>query len=141
MLNKKLGTIYEAQFKTEALKKGLDVFPAEGDYSVVDCIVLNPAGKTFRVQVKGTSAERTSEGKNRTVSKNKFKIVTRTGAEGKELLATEVDVLACYIEPRDTWYIMPMVKAVGRKSFAFFLCENSTSQWEPYRNNWDIFYK
>jgi hypothetical protein len=43
-VSKKSGTIYECVFKVEAMKHGNDVFPSEGDYSVVDMVVLNPAG-------------------------------------------------------------------------------------------------
>ena len=70
---------------------------------------------------------------------NKYKIVIGRGGEKNPLSATEVDVLACYIAPRDTWFLLPMVRATGRRTFAFFIVENSKSQWEKYRNNWDIF--
>lgn len=137
-MNKKSGTIYECVFKVEAMNRGLDVFPSEGDYSVVDMVILNPAGKCFRVQVKGTACAGSSEGSNRSPSVNKFKIAIDKG-KGNMLHATEVDVLACYIQPRDTWYLLPMVRAQGLTNLAFFLGGDSESKWQPYRNNWDIF--
>ncbi len=141
-MSKKDGTIYEGVFKVESLRHGLDVFPSEGDYSVVDCMVLNPAGKAFRVQIKGTACVGASEGVGRKPMKDKFKIAIDKG-KGKSgsrvLHATEIDVLACYIQPKDTWYLIPMVKAVGIKTLAFFTSEDSESKWQPYRNNWDIF--
>ncbi len=141
-MSKKDGTIYEGIFKTECLKHGLDVFPSEGDYSVVDIIILNPAGRCFRVQVKGTACEGSSDGAGRPPMKDKFKIAIDKGrgrSGSRVLHATEVDVLACYIAPRDTWYLLPMVKAVGLKTLAFFTSKNSESKWQPYRDNWDIF--
>lgn len=137
-MSKKDGTIYEGVFKVESLRHGLDIFPSEGDYSVVDCVVLNPAGKAFRVQIKGTACEGASDGASRPPMKNKFKICI-DGDRRATILATEVDVLACYISPRDTWYLIPMVKAVGLKTLAFFLTDDSDSKWQTYRNNWDIF--
>jgi hypothetical protein len=137
-MSKKDGTIYECVFKVEAMKHGNDVFPSEGDYSVVDMVVLNPAGRAFRVQIKGTALEGASDGASRPPMKNKFKICI-DGERRNTILATEVDVLACYISPRDTWYLIPMVKAVGLKTLAFFLQEDSESKWQAYRNNWDIF--
>ena len=140
MLNKQAGTIYESEFKTNALKKGLDVFPSEGDYSIVDCVVLNPAGKAFRVQIKGTQCCLFSDGVGRKPSANKFKIVVCKSKTKSGMSAKEVDVLACYIQPRNTWYIIPMIKAVDRKTLAFYLVDDSKSQWEPYRDNWDVFF-
>ena len=137
-MSKKDGTIYECVFKTECMKHGLDVFPSEGDYSVIDIVVLNAAGKCFRVQVKGTACEGSSEGVNRSPSINKFKIAIAKD-RGNVPCATEVDVLACYIAPKDTWYLIPMLRAQGIKTLAFFLGEDSESKWQPYRDNWDIF--
>lgn len=131
MLFKKQGTIYETLFTFEALKRNLDVFNPVGDYSTIDSVVLNPAGKCYRVQVKGTNC---------TLDKNRFNITAGVGPSKSLISATDVDILACYIQPRDVWYLLPMVKAAGRKRFALYPIENSKSRWEPYRNNWDIFF-
>lgn len=137
---KKKGALYEALFRTEVLKRDLDAFTPEGDYSAVDCIVLNAAGKTFRVQVKGTNCARSSEGAGRAPAPNKFKIILGRGAKKKgQYLPTEIDVLACYIEPRGEWYLIPMVRAYKQSALSFFLVEDSKSMWQPYRNYWDIF--
>lgn len=138
MYHKRQGTSYEVAFRLEALRRGLDVFVPEGDYSVVDCVVLNPSGKAFRTQIKGTACQG-SDGAGRKVSKDKYKIVAGTGAHKDGLSATELDVLACYIEPCDTWYLIPMNHAHEQKTFAFFVGENSTSKWQPYRDNWDAY--
>ena len=137
--NKIMGTVFELEFRKQALLRGLEVFPAEGDYSVVDSIVMNPAGKTYRVQTKGTSLP-ASEGANRGISKNKYKIIAKSGADNKKIRPTEVDILAFYIFPRDTWYIIPTIKTSNIYNFAFFLVEGSKSQWEPFRNNWESFF-
>ncbi len=99
---------------------------------------MNPAGKCYRVQIKGTSCS-AGDGLNRPRPKNKYRVVCGKGLTKEGLKATEVDVLACYIEPLDVWYLIPMTKAHGKKSFAFFLQEGSSSQWEPFKDQWDIF--
>ena len=52
---KREGTSHEARFKSEALKRGLDVLVPEGDYLPYDCMVVNGEGTKIRVQVTGTS--------------------------------------------------------------------------------------
>ena len=122
----------------EALRRGLDVFVSEGDYSVVDCIVLNPAGRSFRTQIKGTACQG-SDGAGRPIPKDKFKILAGRGRGKTGISATDVDILACYIEPYDTWYIIPMVYAHEQRSLAFFLGIDTKSKWNPFRDNWDLF--
>ena len=134
-----MGTVYELEFRKRAILHGLEVFPSEGDYSVVDSIVLNPAGKSYRVQIKGTSAQ-SSEGFKRPPPKDKYKLIVKSGVDNKKVKATEVDVLSFYIFPRDTWYNIPTIKTSNIYNFSFFLGKNSKSQWEPFRNNWDVFF-
>lgn len=136
---KRDGTIYELQFRIEALKRNLDTFPPDGDYSPIDCIVLNPAGKAFRVQVKGTACVLQSDGKDRPIRKGKYRIVSGRSSNKTSYSATEIDVLACYIAPLDEWYLIPMVYAANNQSLAFFTHEGTTSKWQKYRNKWDIF--
>ncbi len=136
---KRDGTVYELQFRIEALRRGLDTFPPDGDYSPVDCIVLNPAGKTYRVQVKGTACVGKSDGKGRSPSKYKYRIISGRRSDKSTYSATEIDVLACYIAPVDEWFLIPMVLAANNSSLAFFTGANSRSKWQKHRNNWDIF--
>lgn len=140
MSHKRQGTTYEVAFRLEALRQGLDVFVPEGDYSVVDCVILNPSGKAFRIQIKGTACQG-SDGAGRKIPETKYKIIAGTGTHKEGISATEVDVLACYIEPVDTWYIIPMNYAHEQKSFAFFVSEDSKSKWTPFRDNWSVFKK
>jgi hypothetical protein len=137
MLARKQGTYYETLFVAEAMKQGLDVFLPVGDYSIVDALVQNPAGKHFRVQVKGTNvAHRKTETNN-----GHYRIVLGKGAEHREIPATEIDMLVAYIEPVNCWYLIPMVKAAGRKSYRFYPeVPTSTSQWTKYKDNWDVFF-
>ena len=51
---KRRGSLYEQTFFTEALARNLEVFTPLGDYLPQDCLVMNQAGKIFKVQIKGT---------------------------------------------------------------------------------------
>ena len=51
---KRKGNIYEQIFFTEALSHNLEIFTPLGDYLPQDCLVMNQAGKVFKVQIKGT---------------------------------------------------------------------------------------
>ena len=55
---KRKGSLYEQKFFSEALEHGLEVFVPLGDYLPQDCLVMNSAGKIFKVQIKGTETNR-----------------------------------------------------------------------------------
>ena len=60
----------------------------------------------YNVQVKGTNSQ----------IKNKpgFKILAASGNATKTPInPEEVDVLAAYVEPETTWYVIPVVKLKG----------------------------
>ena len=132
---KKLGTIYEAAFRLEALSLGLDVCPAEGDYLPYDCIIDN-GKKLYRVQVKGTSYKqpyKTCE----------YMVTTAMGAKSsKKTPYTDnaYDILACCVDTGDAriWYIIPKAKIAKRLSIKLFPNPTSIGQWEKYRHGWDL---
>ena len=57
MTMKRKGSLYEQKFFSEALQHGLEVFVPLGDYLPQDCLVMNSAGKIFKIQVKGTESK------------------------------------------------------------------------------------
>lgn len=132
---KKLGTIYEVAFRLEALHRGLDVCPAEGDYLPYDCIVDN--GKNlFRIQVKGTSykhAEKSCQ----------YMVTTAMGAKTSKKThysKNAYDILACCVDTGNAriWYIIPKEKIGNRLSVKLFPNPTSKGQWEKYRHGWDL---
>jgi hypothetical protein len=129
--NKKSGTIGEYAFVVEALKQGLDVYTPIGDYSTTDILVENPDGKHFRVQVKTTGKR---------IDNHRFKVVVGQGLKKQRLKRKDVDVLAVYLSSIDCWFIIPMSKTKGQKTFALYTQRNSKSQWSRYKNNWDLFF-
>lgn len=132
---KKLGTMYEAYFKAEALKHGLDVSPSEGDYMPYDCIVDN-GKKLYRVQIKGTSFKQ----KGKTCA---YMVTTAMGSKSSKKTAypdDAYDILACCVNTEDArvWYIIPKKKIGRRVSINLFPNPSSKGMWEKYRHGWDL---
>lgn len=138
MANKSAGTVYEYKFFAKILEKGYDLFLPAGDNLPIDCIVQNGAGKLYKVQIKGTASEN-REG-NRNAKSKRYKVLAATGQSSKVSMdCTKVDILAAYVEPVDTWYIIPCLE-IGAKSVWFYPhIENSKSMSERYREQWDLF--
>lgn len=132
---KKLGTLYEAAFKYEALNRGLDVCSAEGDYLPYDCVVDN-GKKLFRIQVKGTSYKQPNK-------KTEYMVTTAMGAatSKKTHYAKDAyDILVCCVDTGNErfWYLIPKDKIGTRLSIKLFPNPTSKGQWEKYRHGWDL---
>ena len=132
------GSLYEQIFFAEALKHGLEVFPPLGDYLPIDCLVMNSAGRVFKVQIKGT-------GKVTICPKNKgsgrYKITASCGSLKKQPLdCTKVDVLAAYIEDLELWYLIPCMSLDNALTLGLYPnIPDSKGKHEKFRENWDLF--
>ncbi len=129
---KRRGSQYESAFVTQALKRGLDILEPYGDYMPYDVMVQNADGRIQRVQVKGTNSQ----------IKNKpgFKILAASGNATKTPInPEEVDVLAAYVEPHDTWYVIPVVKLNG--NIGVYLNPNTkqNGRYEVWKEAWNVF--
>jgi hypothetical protein len=129
---KRRGSQYESAFVTQALKRGLDILEPYGDYMPYDVMVQNGDGRIQRVQIKGTNSQ----------IKNKpgFKILAAGGNAKKVVLnPDEVDVLAAYVEPHDTWYVIPVVKLNG--NIGVYLNPNTklNGRYEVWKEAWNVF--
>jgi hypothetical protein len=140
MANKTAGTVYEYKFFAKILEMGYDLFIPAGDNLPIDCIIQNGAGKLYKVQIKGTACE--SRECNRNANSKRYKVLAATGQSSKMSIdCTKVDILAAYVEPVDTWYIIPCLE-IGAKSVWFYPhIENSKSMTERYKEQWDLFKK
>lgn len=132
---KKLGTIYEAAFRLEAMRRGLDVAPSEGDYMPYDCIVDN-GKELLRVQIKGTAHKQ----KGKTCE---YMVTTAMGAKTSKkthYADNAYDILACCINTghESIWYLIPKKKIGTRLSIKLFPNPTSKGQWEKYRHGWDL---
>lgn len=140
MANKALGTVYEYKFFSKILELGYDLFTPAGDNLPIDCIVQNGAGKLYKVQVKGTSSENREGGRN--VKSKRYKVLAATGQSSKMSIdCTKVDILAAYVEPVDTWYIIPCLEISAKSVWFYPHIENSKAMTERYKEQWDLFKK
>ena len=131
---KKAGASYESRFAAEAISRGFDVHHPIGDYLPYDYILTNDRDGSFRVQVKGTVY--------RQKGKRAFKVLAATGKGGAEkvvLSKDEVDVLAAYVAPALTWYLIPIEKVTSKSVLLSPLDESSVGQYEPWREAWNVF--
>ena len=129
---KRRGSQYEAAFVTQALKRGLDILEPYGDYMPYDVMVQNGDGRILRVQVKGTG--------NQIKNKPGYKVIAATGNATKTPInPDEVDVLAAYVEPEDTWYVLPVVKL--KVNVSVYLNPNTkrNGRYEVWKEAWNVF--
>jgi hypothetical protein len=135
---KRRGSLYEQIFFTEALARNLEVFIPLGDYLPQDCLVMNQAGRIFRVQVKGTE--------NFTQSGNgskRYMITTATGTTGKQPIDPQrVDIVAAYIASIPTWYLIPTINIDNAIRISLYAHNpKSKAKHERFREDWDCFKK
>ena len=129
---KRRGSQYEAAFATQALKRGLDILEPYGDYMPYDLMVQNGDGRILRVQVKGTG--------NQIKNKPGYKVIAASGNATKTPINPgEVDVLAAYVEPEDTWYLIPVVKLKGNVSVYLNPNTKRNGRYEVWKEAWNVF--
>tara|TARA_R100000655_G_scaffold67006_1_gene105425 strand:- start:320 stop:739 length:420 start_codon:yes stop_codon:yes gene_type:complete len=129
---KRRGSQYEAAFATQALKRGLDILEPYGDYMPYDVMVQNGDGRILRVQVKGTG--------NQIKNKPGYKVIAATGNSTKTPInPDEVDVLAAYVEPEDTWYVIPVKKLKGNVSVYLNPNTKRNGRYEVWKEAWNVF--
>ena len=137
---KRQGNLYEQKFFAEALSRDLEVFTPLGDYLPQDCLVMNRAGKIYKIQIKGTGdkvADKSRTGLGR------YMITTATGRLGKDSIdPSKVDVIACYVAPIPTWYLIPSLNIDNAVRISLYPHNpDSKAKHEKYREGWDIFKK
>jgi len=135
---KNKGTLYEQTFFTEALARNLEVFTPLGDYLPQDCLVMNQAGKVFKVQIKGTrdkvkDPHRTGLGR--------YMVTTAIGSAQKNTIdCSKIDVVCAYVEAIPTWYIIPCLSIDQAVRISLYPHNPvSKAKHEKYREQWDYF--
>lgn len=135
---KRKGNLYEQKFFTKALEHGLDVFVPLGDYLPQDCLVMNSAGRVFKVQIKGTETK--TKDKSR-AGLGRYMLTTATGSASKDAIdCTKVDVLVAYIEEENIFYNIPCIELDGAKRISVYPHNpQSKAKHEQFKDNWKIF--
>ena len=102
-----------------------------------DALVMNDAGKIYKVQVKGTRSSWKAPDR----KEGRYKIQPTTGRAGKKPVdCTKLDILVGYVQPYDAFYIIPCLDLNHTKSLWLYPHkEGSTAKWEVYRDRWDYF--
>jgi len=128
------GDIGETDFLARATKKGFRVSQPYGKDSPYDSILDNGLTR-FLMQVKATSALH---------HKNVYfaragKHFGRRGRKTVPYADSEVDFVAAYVVPEDTWYIIP-IEALGGVTSLYLYSRNHKKKgpWDAYRENWDL---
>jgi len=138
MITKRKGYLYEQKFFSEALGHGLEVFVPLGDYLPQDCLVMNTAGKIFKVQVKGTESKSKDKARG---GLGRYMVTTSSGTAAKETIdCTKVDVLAAYVEDENAFYNIPCMELDGAKRIGLYPHNpDSKAKHEKFKDCWDIF--
>lgn len=113
------------------------MFVPLGDYLPQDCLLMNPAGKVFKVQIKGT------EGKSKEdrTGLGRYMVTTSRGSGDKETIdCTKVDVLVAYVDELNTFYNIPCMELDGAKRISVYPHNpESKAKHEKYKDNWKVF--
>lgn len=135
---KRKGSLYEQIFFSEALSRNFEVFTPLGDYLPQDCLVMNQAGRVFKVQVKGTEDKVSDPSRG---GMGRYMITTAFGSTGKQTIdPSKVDAIAAYVAAVPTWYIIPTLSLDGAVRISLYPHnEKSKAKHEKYQNHWDFF--
>jgi len=128
MRSKDIGELAEVEFMRVSMRHGLVLSEPRGDNQKYDFIVDN-GYQLFKIQVKSTS----------TFIENKdcYQLGTSYGSERKKLYTNkDIDFFACYIEPEDLWYIVP-VTSVHTPSIRIYHNSNA-SKLTPFSEAWHL---
>ena len=125
--NKQRGDLAEMVFMRKASSMGFGVAKPWADSERYDFVVR--AGRLFwRVQVKSVRSKPSQRNHYRIGTKNRLNI---------GYTAQEIDFLAAYIFPEDTWYIFPVV-VVENRTIVCLAPQSKKSPMEKYREAWKL---
>ncbi len=112
----------------EAAARGLHLLRPYGDSARFDFVVTRGA-RFRRVQVRATSV----------LSNGSYQCNCASGKARRPYSSRQIDFLAVYIVPCDTWYIIP-ARVLGRRISISFSPHkpNSRCRYEKFREAWDL---
>lgn len=123
------GELAELAFLHHAVSLGFRVAKPYGDSSRYDFIV-DAGGVLTRVQVKSVAVP----------SRDSYRITSASGHSSKSAYtSSEIDLLAAYIIPEDTWYLIPINAFTPVKTIRLCPHQPSRRRFEIYREAWKLF--
>jgi len=118
------GEWVELRFMTRAAELGLRVTKPWGDNAPYD-FAVEYEGRFVRVQVKCTQAKRW----------NSYRC--NLAANHIPYTSDQIDFIAAYVIPADTWYILP-IKAVEGQPDVLLTPHRKTSKHARYKEAWHL---
>lgn len=114
----------ELRFMTRATELGLRVTKPWGDNAPYD-LAVEVRGRFLRVQVKCTRFRRGRSYK------------CHLDSNGHAYTPDQIDFIAAYVIPTDTWYILP-IEATNAQPDILLTPKNPRSKYEKYKEAWHL---
>jgi hypothetical protein len=123
------GELAEARFLLKAASEGLVVSMPWGDSQPFDFLV-GRRRRFHRVQVKSTTRKQS----------NGYQVHCFCGSGMRPYRTSELDFLAAYIVPEDTWYVIPVRAFTPRRMICVYPRQRPTrgGRFERYREAWHL---
>ncbi len=121
---KQRGEWAELRFMTRATELGFRVAKPWGDSAPYD-VATEHRGRFLRVQVKCTIFHRG----------NSYKC--HLDSNGVPYSPEDIDLIAAYVIPTDTWYILP-IRATNNQSDILLTPHGHNAKYEKYKEAWDL---
>jgi len=130
---KQQGEVTELRFYLELFERGLIVSKPFGDNAKYDFIV-DSGERLTKVQVKSVSV------KDECSRNDRYRINATHGNKVKRMYTTnQCDVLAGYVIPEDTWYLIPIHLISGSSINLYPHKDTEIGMYEKYKEFWQIF--
>lgn len=123
---KRKGELAELRFWTEATRRGMIVSKPYGDSARYD-FVVDCAGQLSRVQVKSTSSG----------NQTGYHMNCCAGSR-RPYRPDDVDFIAAYVVPNDTWYIVPVSALGERTSLTLSRPHSQRRPADRFKERWDL---
>ena len=126
---KRLGELAELAFMCKAASLGFGVAKPYGDSDRFD-FIISRNGRLWRVQVKSTRSA---------VRPGCYEIGAHGCWGGVDIYTKdEIDLIAAYVVPENTWYLIPIEATLGRKRLCLHpnVSRRPFYKYEKYREAW-----
>ena len=114
----------ELRFMLHAAELGFRVTKPWGDNAPYD-FILEYQGRFYRVQVKCTLFRRGHSYK------------CHLDSNGVAYTPDQIDFIAAYVIPEDTWYLLPIAKVAGHPDI-LLTPQNGSSKYSKYKEAWHL---
>ncbi len=128
---KRKGEMSEMLFAVRAANLGYSVSRPLGDSEPYD-LIIEDDGRLIRIQVKSIYTRR--------FPAYRAKIRHKTGSD-QRYSPKEVDFVAVYVVPEDSWYIIPVALLGGRDQIRLYprgSKKKDGGRWEEFREAWSL---